>query len=56
MKDQQTINFETQERKSQPQLSEVDQAVIDAGDHGDEFESMRQWQIDREIGVISGQS
>ena len=51
MNEQQTINFGTQERQPTPQLSDVDQAVIDANEHGDEFASMRQWQIDREIGV-----
>lgn len=35
--------------KERPDLSTVDQAVLDADKHGDDFQSMRQWQIDREI-------
>lgn len=46
MNDQENMSFEPIV-KPQQQLSEVDQAVIDADQHGSDFESMRQWQIDR---------
>lgn len=32
----------------------MDLVVQDASEHGDDFQSMREFQIDREIGVIDG--